>query len=75
MNEAIDLKHVNTIPFTDAQMSRLAEMYEERFMSARQISEIYGISQNSVIRRLLSMGVQMRGRGREKGCVSWRNQA
>ena len=75
MNDAIDLKHTNTIPFTEAQMSNLADMYEGKRMSLRQISAVYGISQRSVIRRLVTMGVQLRGRGREKGCVSWRVQA
>lgn len=75
MNDAIDLKHINTIPFTEDQMKNLAEMYERKGMSARQISAVYGISQSSVIRRLNTLGVSLRGRGREKGCVSWRVQA
>lgn len=74
MYEAIDLTHKNTIPFDADQLSRLAQMYRDG-MSTRQISKVYGINQNSVIRRLATMGVKMRGRGREKGCASWRSQA
>lgn len=74
MYEAIDLTHKNTIPFDADQLSRLAQMYRDG-MSAREISRVYGINQNSVIRRLATMGVKMRGRGREKGCVSWRSRA
>jgi len=74
MYESIDLTHKNTIPFDADQLSRLAKMYSDG-MSAREIAKVYGINQNSVIRRLATMGVKMRGRGREKGCVSWRSQA
>lgn len=71
MYEVIDLKHVNTIPFDDDQLSRLANMYREG-KSAREIAKVYGINQNSVIRRLATLGVEMRRQGRPKGCVSWR---
>jgi len=74
MYEAIDLTHRNTIPFDADQLARLAKMYAEG-MSAREIAKVYGINQNSVIRRLATLGVKMRGRGREKGCGSWRKKA
>lgn len=50
------------IPFTDEQLKALADMYREG-RSARSLSIIYGVSAETVRRRLEAMGVELRGRG------------
>lgn len=51
------------IPFTDEQLQRLCEMYKEGW-STRKLAARYGVSPCTVRRRLLKLGVKLRGTGK-----------
>lgn len=51
------------IPFTDEQLQRLADLYRNGW-STRKLGARYGISACTVRRRLLAMGVTLRGQGK-----------
>ncbi len=50
------------IPFTPEQMQKLAELYRDG-RSPQKIGNLYGISAFTVRRRLVAMGVEIRGKG------------
>jgi len=52
----------HVIPFTDAQHQRMILMYENGTQS-RRIAEVFGISQQTVLRRLRTLGVEIRSQG------------
>lgn len=51
------------IPFTDEQLWRMIELYYEGW-STRNLAGRYGISPCTVRRRLLKLGVKLRGTGK-----------
>lgn len=59
MQAVIDLKHAVAIPFTDEQYERMKSLYLNG-KSSRDISEIFGICQSSVLRRLRQMDIAIR---------------
>jgi len=59
MQPVIDLNHAVAIQFTDEQYERMKSLYLSG-KSSRQISEIYGICQSSVLRRLRQMNITIR---------------
>jgi len=66
MSDKINLAYSGTIPFTDLQMRQMIASYKTG-KSARQLAAIYGISQKSVLRRLHTLGADVRAKGRQHG--------
>ena len=62
MSNAIKMDHENLIPFTDDQHQRMILMYETDTPS-RRIAEVFGISQQTVLRRLRRFGVEIKRQG------------
>lgn len=62
MKDTINTDHDNTIPFTDDQHQRMILMYETNTPS-RRIAEVFGISQQTVLRRLRTFGVDIKRQG------------
>ena len=62
MKNTINADHENTIPFTDDQHQRMILMYETNTPS-RRIAEVFGISQQTVLRRLRTFGVEIKRQG------------
>ncbi|QHJ83067.1 MAG: hypothetical protein [Caudoviricetes sp.] len=62
MKNTINTDHDNTIPFTDDQHQRMILMYETN-ASAQRISEVFGVSPQTVLRRLRTFGVEIKRQG------------
>ena len=62
MKNTISTDHDNTIPFTDDQHQRMILMYETNTPS-RRIAEVFGISQQTVLRRLRTLGIEIKRQG------------
>lgn len=62
MKNTISADHDNTIPFTDDQHQRMILMYENSTPS-RRIADVFGISQQTVLRRLRTLGVEIKRQG------------
>lgn len=62
MKNTIDTDHDNTIPFTNDQHQRMILMYETDTPS-RRIAEVFGISQQTVLRRLRTLGIEIKRQG------------
>lgn len=62
MKNTINTDHDNTIPFTDDQHQRMILMYENSTPS-RRIAEVFGISQQTVLRRLRTLGIEIKRQG------------
>jgi transposase-like protein len=62
MKNTISTDHDNTIPFTDDQHQRMILMYENSTPS-RRIAEVFGISQQTVLRRLRMLGIEIKRQG------------
>lgn len=62
MKNTINTDHDNTIPFTDDQHQRMILMYETN-ESAQRISEVFGVSPQTVLRRLRTLGVEIKRQG------------
>jgi len=62
MSRTIDIANQNTIPFSDDQYRRMVGMYEQGETS-RHIAKVFGLGQATVLRRLRTLGVQIRGQG------------
>ena len=62
MKNTINTDHDNTIPFTDDQHQRMILMYETN-TSAQRIAEVFGISPQTVLRRLRTFGIEIKRQG------------
>lgn len=62
MSDTVNMDHENLIPFTDDQHQRMILMYETGTPS-RRISEVFGVSQQTVLRRLRTFGIEIRRQG------------
>lgn len=62
MSNKIDMSNGKVIPFTDSQHQRMILMYENGTRS-RRIAEVFGISQQTVLRRLRTLGIEIRRQG------------
>lgn len=62
MKNTINTDHDNTILFTDDQHQRMILMYENSTPS-RRIADVFGISQQTVLRRLRTFGVEIKRQG------------
>lgn len=62
MKDTINTDHDNTIPFTDDQHQRMILMYETN-ASAQRIADVFGVSPQTVLRRLRTFGVEIRRQG------------
>lgn len=62
MSDTINLDHEHVIPFTDDQHQRMILMYENSTPS-RRIAEVFGISQQTVLRRLRTFGIEIKRQG------------
>lgn len=63
MRKLLSLKDERTIPFTDAQLKRMVEMYEGGATSY-EVGDVFGISPTATLRRLHALGAKLRKRGR-----------
>lgn len=62
MAKPIDLENGNVIPFTESQLEDMKRMYLSG-VSAKKVGERFGIAQQSVTSRLVTMGVELRPKG------------
>lgn len=62
MKNTINTDHDNTIPFTDDQHQRMILMYETN-ESAQRIAEVFGVSPQTVLRRLRTFGIEIKRQG------------
>lgn len=62
MKNTINTDHDNTIPFTDDQHQRMILMYETN-TSAQRIAEVFGVSPQTVLRRLRTFGIEIKRQG------------
>lgn len=62
MSSKIDMSNGHVIPFTDDQHQRMILMYETNTPS-RRIAEVFGISQQTVLRRLRRLGIEIKRQG------------
>lgn len=62
MNGTVNMNDGHVIPFTDDQHQRMISIYQGG-VSSRKISDIFGVSQQTVLRRLRTMGVKIRRQG------------
>lgn len=62
MAKPIDLENGNVIPFTEIQLEDMKRMYLSG-LSAKKVGERFGIAQQSVTSRLVTMGVELRPKG------------
>lgn len=62
MKNTINADHENTIPFTDDQHQRMILMYETN-ASAQRIAEVFGVSPQTVLRRLRTFGIEIKRQG------------
>ncbi|HXD10998.1 MAG TPA: helix-turn-helix domain-containing protein [Anaerolineales bacterium] len=62
MSITIDMNNQNTIPFSDDQHRLMIDMYENGHTS-RHIAKVFGLGQTTVLRRLRTLGVLIRGKG------------
>lgn len=58
--------HPNCVPYTDEQLARMRQMYEEDRKGTVEIGKIYGIDAKSVAKRLKRMGVIIRKGGSQR---------
>lgn len=66
MQRPMNFKGCNVIPFTDDQLRRMVTLYAQGW-SSRQLSLIYGISPNAILRRLHALNASVRPAGEPKG--------
>lgn len=62
MSSKIDMNDGRVIPFSDEQHQRMIDMYLARETS-RKIAQVFGIGQQTVLRRLRTLGVKIRAKG------------
>jgi transposase-like protein len=62
MSDTVNMDHENLIPFTDDQHQRMILMYETNTPS-RRIAEVFGVSQQTVLRRLRTFGIEIKRQG------------
>ena len=62
MKNTINTDHGNTIQFTHDQHQRMILMYQTN-ASAQRISEVFGVSPQTVLRRLRTFGIEIKRQG------------
>lgn len=62
MSSKIDMSNGHVIPFSDDQHQRMIDMYLS-LTPSRQIAATFGIGQQTVLRRLRTLGVKIRAKG------------
>lgn len=62
MSSKIDMNNGHVIPFSDEQHQRMIDMYQS-LVPSRRIAEVFGIGQQTVLRRLRTLGIKIRAKG------------